>query len=164
MEQRNGEIASTRPVKTKARTASGIEFLPGTIKSYANANWKFGVENFIGDAYHAWWTHDSGGKAMMGGAFPAYDPTDTFHASVNGHGWEFALEGFGDIAMAQRTFELMRSHDGRMASVNGATQIRAGVMRPEIVIPLDAAHHGSGGGPAAAAGGAGLKPATRVLQ
>ncbi len=77
----------------------GIEFLPGTIKSYANANWKFGVDNFIGDAYHAWWTHDSGGKAMMGGPFPPYDPKDTFHASVNGHGWEFALDGFADIAI-----------------------------------------------------------------
>lgn len=45
-------------------------------------------------------------------------------------------EGFGDIAMARRTFELLASHEGRPASVNGATQIRAGVMRPEIVIPL----------------------------
>jgi hypothetical protein len=63
-------------------------------------------------------------------------------------------EGFGDVAMAARTFKLLASHAGRVASVNGATQIRAGVMRPEIVIPLDAAHHGSGGGPAAAAGGA----------
>ncbi len=45
-------------------------------------------------------------------------------------------EGFGDIAMARRTFELLHAHDGKSASVNGATQIRAGVMRPEIVIPL----------------------------
>ncbi len=45
-------------------------------------------------------------------------------------------EGFGDIAMARRTFELLKSHDGREASVNGTTQIRAGVMRPEILIPL----------------------------
>ncbi len=45
-------------------------------------------------------------------------------------------EGFGDIAMARRTFELLASRQGAGASVNGATQIRAGVMRPEIVIPL----------------------------
>lgn len=45
-------------------------------------------------------------------------------------------EGFGDIAMARRTFDLLASHAGHEASVNGATQIRAGVMRPEIVIPL----------------------------
>ena len=44
-------------------------------------------------------------------------------------------EGFGQIAMAQRAFELLRSHEGRMASLNGATQIRAGVIRPEVVIP-----------------------------
>ncbi|MDZ4688908.1 MAG: hypothetical protein SH850_27850 [Planctomycetaceae bacterium] len=45
-------------------------------------------------------------------------------------------EGFGDIAMARRTFDLLRSHEGHSAAVNGATQIRAGVMRPEIIIPL----------------------------
>lgn len=45
-------------------------------------------------------------------------------------------EGFGDIAMARRTFDLLKSHEGRDASVNGTTQIRAGVLRPEIVIPL----------------------------
>lgn len=45
-------------------------------------------------------------------------------------------EGFGDIGMAERTFRLLQSRAGEMASVNGATQIRAGVMRPEIVIPL----------------------------
>jgi len=44
-------------------------------------------------------------------------------------------EGFGDIAMADRTLELLRSRDGAEAAVNGATQIRAGVLRPEIVIP-----------------------------
>ena len=45
-------------------------------------------------------------------------------------------EGFGDIAMARATFELLQSHDGDYAAVNGATQIRAGVIRPEVVIPL----------------------------
>jgi hypothetical protein len=47
--------------------------------------------------------------------------------------------GFGEIAMARRTFELLAGHQGREACVNGATQIRAGVMRPEVVIPLDRA-------------------------
>ena len=45
-------------------------------------------------------------------------------------------EGFGDIAMAERTFDLLEAREGDEAAVNGATQIRAGVMRPEIVIPL----------------------------
>jgi hypothetical protein len=44
-------------------------------------------------------------------------------------------EGFGDIAMARATYELLASLDGRPASVTGATQIRAGVIRPEIVVP-----------------------------
>ncbi|MFH1850871.1 MAG: glutamate mutase L [Candidatus Neomarinimicrobiota bacterium] len=46
-------------------------------------------------------------------------------------------EGFGDIAMAERTFNLLKSRDGAEASITGATQIRAGVIRPAIVIPAD---------------------------
>ena len=46
-------------------------------------------------------------------------------------------EGFGDIAMAARTFDLLSSLAGREASVNGTTQIRAGVLRPEILVPVD---------------------------
>lgn len=48
-------------------------------------------------------------------------------------------EGFGRIRMADRTFKLLSGHSGRNASINGATQIRAGVMRPEIVIPVEVA-------------------------
>ena len=43
-------------------------------------------------------------------------------------------EGFGKITMARRTFELLKKNEGHKASVSGATQIRAGVMRPEIII------------------------------
>jgi hypothetical protein len=46
-------------------------------------------------------------------------------------------EGFGELSMAHRTFELLSSMEGRMASINGATQIRAGVLRPELIIPYD---------------------------
>ncbi len=46
-------------------------------------------------------------------------------------------EGFGQINMAQKTFELLKAHEGQMACINGATQIRAGVIRPEIIIPID---------------------------
>jgi hypothetical protein len=45
-------------------------------------------------------------------------------------------EGFGKMTMAHRTFDVLRANEGRKVSVNGATQIRAGVMRPEIVIPM----------------------------
>jgi hypothetical protein len=47
-------------------------------------------------------------------------------------------EGFGRIPMADRSWRLLNQHAGRIASVSGATQIRAGVMRPEILIPLEA--------------------------
>ena len=45
-------------------------------------------------------------------------------------------EGFGRINMAERTFRLLQEHIGKRASVSGATQIRAGVIRPEIIIPV----------------------------
>jgi hypothetical protein len=46
-------------------------------------------------------------------------------------------EGFGEMTMAKRTFDLLASRRGMKASISGATQIRAGVIRPEVVIPLD---------------------------
>ena len=44
-------------------------------------------------------------------------------------------EGFGKMRMADRTFNLLKNLNGFKASINGATQIRAGVMRPEIIVP-----------------------------
>ncbi len=54
-------------------------------------------------------------------------------------------EGFGEIQMARRTFDLLKSLEGKMACINGATQIRAGVIRPEVIIPIkDDIRSGSG--------------------
>ncbi len=44
-------------------------------------------------------------------------------------------EGFGPLPMADKTFALLSENEGRKASATGATQIRAGVMRPEIIVP-----------------------------
>jgi hypothetical protein len=44
-------------------------------------------------------------------------------------------EGFGDIAMNPRTLEVFKEFEGNIACINGATQIRAGVIRPEVIIP-----------------------------
>ncbi len=44
-------------------------------------------------------------------------------------------EGFGDISMAGKTFDLLKAKEGALACINGATQIRAGVIRPEVVVP-----------------------------
>lgn len=53
-------------------------------------------------------------------------------------------EGFGDIAMADRAFALLSAHAGAQASLSARTQIRAGVIRPELIVSL--------GGDAATAG------------
>lgn len=44
-------------------------------------------------------------------------------------------EGFGDMAMHNKTFSIFKKYDGSDVSINGSTQIRAGVIRPEVVIP-----------------------------
>ena len=46
-------------------------------------------------------------------------------------------EGFGKIGMAKRTYELLSANAGKFAAINGSTQIRAGVIRPEIIIPSE---------------------------
>ncbi len=48
-------------------------------------------------------------------------------------------EGFGNIAMAARTFRLFSERNHRLASLSGATQIRAGVIRPEVIIADESA-------------------------
>lgn len=45
-------------------------------------------------------------------------------------------EGIGKMAMARHTYDILKSAEGNLAAINGATQIRAGVIRPEIVISL----------------------------
>ena len=44
-------------------------------------------------------------------------------------------EGFGEMPMARRTFEILRGREGQRASIDGTTQIRAGVIRPEVIVP-----------------------------
>ena len=51
-------------------------------------------------------------------------------------------EGFGTIAMAGRTFNLLKSLVGKTASICGATQIRAGVIRPEVIVADDTENAG----------------------
>jgi hypothetical protein len=43
-------------------------------------------------------------------------------------------EGFGRIPMAERTYAILKSLHGLPASINGATQVRAGAIRPEIIV------------------------------
>lgn len=46
-------------------------------------------------------------------------------------------EGFGEVTMAERTWNLLASRRGAEGACSGATQIRAGVLRPEIVLPWE---------------------------
>lgn len=43
-------------------------------------------------------------------------------------------EGFGRMAISKRAFDVLQHFEGYMTSINGTTQIRAGVIRPEIII------------------------------
>ena len=43
-------------------------------------------------------------------------------------------EGFGSLAMGDRVYSLLASCSGRAASINGATQVRAGAIRPEVIV------------------------------
>lgn len=45
-------------------------------------------------------------------------------------------EGFGELPIARRTWDLLTERSGARASIHGATQIRAGVLRPEIIVPF----------------------------
>lgn len=69
-------------------------------------------------------------------------------------------EGFGRIRMADRAWELLRRFQGRRASMSGATQIRAGVMRPEILIP----HAEMGAASEAQEGGLEIGSVLRVIR
>lgn len=44
------------------------------------------------------------------------------------------MEGFGAMPMNERTWELLMSRAGRTASLDGTTHIRAGAVRPQILI------------------------------
>lgn len=46
-------------------------------------------------------------------------------------------EGFGSLPISEKTLSLLSEFEGCMASINGATQVRAGALRPEIVISQD---------------------------
>jgi len=45
------------------------------------------------------------------------------------------MGGFGVNPMEESLFETLRDHSGRLACINGATQIRSRSIRPEIILP-----------------------------
>lgn len=78
----------------------GTEFIPGTTRSLLKCNWKYPADNFVGDIYHALWTHLSAAEATLkkSGGIQVFNE-NSYQASVNGHGWEFSLaNNFGNAA------------------------------------------------------------------
>ena len=77
----------------------GTEFIGGCVKSVINCNWKVPTENFVGDIYHALWTHDSAARAMLGGPVTeVHKDPNSYHVNFNGHGWEFNTDIVGNAA------------------------------------------------------------------
>ena len=75
--------------------------------------------------------HDKDLRALLG-----YDLGVAITGTENVGFTLILTEGFGRIPMARKTFELLKKLVGRKACISGATQIRAGVIRPEIIVPL----------------------------
>jgi hypothetical protein len=46
-------------------------------------------------------------------------------------------EGFGQITMSDRTWNILNELNGKRVSIDGTTQIRAGVIRPEVICPKE---------------------------
>jgi len=79
---------------------SGTEFVGGCIRSTYECNWKIAAENFVGDILHAGWTHDSAARAMLGGSVAKVsDFEESYAVNWNGHGYEFALDTVGNVAV-----------------------------------------------------------------
>lgn len=114
----------------------GTEFVGGALTSSMRTNWKFPAENFAGDAYHAGWTHNSGAQAMLG--LSVQLPAETYQANMNGHGWEFGLDGVGNVAtFGDRTaLRYIRSRQADIAKRLGELRSRmVGAVSSATVFP-----------------------------
>jgi ethylbenzene dioxygenase alpha subunit len=96
----------------------GTEFLPGgATRSVMKCNWKFPADNFVGDIYHALWTHLGGAEPTLGqhGGVKV-ENSGSYQVSVNGHGWEFNDSFIGNAAtMGDR--ELLRYMKSRQDAI-----------------------------------------------
>lgn len=114
----------------KGKIVVGGAFLPAATLTLAK---EIGVIGLVAGGIH-----DKDLRALLG--------YDLGVAITGGEQVGFTLiltEGFGTIPMAPKTFSLLFAHAGHRASISGATQIRAGVIRPEIIIPQAAPSAGA---------------------
>lgn len=77
----------------------GTEFIGGATRNLVDCNWKYPAENFVGDILHAFWTHQAGAAAIMGGGVDLGQRYEdlAFQASSYGHGIETNLDKVGNI-------------------------------------------------------------------
>jgi len=52
-------------------------------------------------------------------------------------------EGFGSLPISERILQILKPRQGALVSINGATQVRAGALRPEIIIEGKGEEHAS---------------------
>jgi hypothetical protein len=76
-------------------------------------------------------TGSARGDDLLGIVGPGLNPASTGDEPI---GFTLVLtEGFGEIGMSPRRFELLAGLAGKRVAVSGATQVRAGVIRPELI-------------------------------
>lgn len=116
----------------------GTEFLDGCIKSRVPCNWKTAAENFVGDAYHAAWTHNSGAMAIFGTGVVPIKPDRSYQVNVNGHGWEFGLDMVGNAATLgeREIIDYLRGREAAVAQRLGKLRSRmVGALSSTTVFP-----------------------------
>ena len=94
------------------------------------------------DALHA--AAKNGISALIVGGVDQKDLTEFLGYEIGvgvtgGEGFGFTLiitEGFGVNPMNEARFSLLEKQEGRLACVDGTTQIRSRIQRPEVVVPL----------------------------
>jgi hypothetical protein len=78
-----------------------------------------------------------GGAHEGGGAAATTDGDADAGAGLGESGMPVIVtEGFGQLPMDRLTWDLLAQHRGRTVSIDGQTQIRAGVVRPSVMIPM----------------------------
>jgi len=45
------------------------------------------------------------------------------------------LQGFGEQKIAPEVLDLLKGHEGKLALLDGTTQLRVGVKRPQVILP-----------------------------
>jgi phenylpropionate dioxygenase-like ring-hydroxylating dioxygenase large terminal subunit len=110
------------------RRPGGVEFIPGTHKWQMPCNWKFAADNFVGDMYHAPFSHGSALKVraeaegLNGPAARLTQPPMMQVSAGSGHGMGVTLQ---------------EEAEGRQFPQRPALQQYLDEIRPEVAAHLD---------------------------